>query len=64
MERGWPINCNAPKMELNSLSLNTDGTLYISEFKEENINIANFNTEATNTGPNLHIDSQLAIPLP
>lgn len=62
VERGWPINCNAPKMELNSLSLNTDGTLYISEFKEENINIANFNTEATNTGPNLHIDSQLAIP--
>lgn len=61
-EKGWPINRNTPKMELEGLGLNEEGSLYINTLKDDYVNIVNKNVAGDSQSQSLTNTSWLAIP--
>lgn len=61
-EKGWPVNRNTPKMELEGLGLNEEGNLYINTLKDEYLTLVNKDVIGDSKSQNLTDTSWLAIP--
>lgn len=61
-EKGWPVNRNTPKMELDGLGLNKEGNLYINTLKDEYLTLVNKDVMGDSKSQNLTDTSWLAIP--